>query len=127
MGGFSDKIVVRKRLRLRWKVDECEALIAGTWPRTIDDSAARRDWGWTPRYDLESMTSDMLESLTAQASTAQPPTAAVQPPTAVVAKVEPLAAAAQPRTPAAARSPTMAAAMAAAAEVEVEVEVRATS
>jgi len=37
--------------------------IADTWPRTIDDSAAQEEWGWEPRYDLSSMTQDMLEKL----------------------------------------------------------------
>jgi nucleoside-diphosphate-sugar epimerase len=37
--------------------------IADTWPRTIDDSVARSEWDWKPQYDLESMTSDMLDSL----------------------------------------------------------------
>jgi nucleoside-diphosphate-sugar epimerase len=38
--------------------------IADTWPRTIDDSAARQEWGWQPDYDLAAMTVDMLEKLT---------------------------------------------------------------
>ncbi len=37
--------------------------IADTWPRSVDDSAAREEWGWKPQYDLESMTSDMLDCL----------------------------------------------------------------
>jgi nucleoside-diphosphate-sugar epimerase len=37
--------------------------IADTWPRTIDDTLAREEWGWCPDYDLASMTSDMLERL----------------------------------------------------------------
>ncbi len=37
--------------------------IAETWPRSIDDSVAREEWGWKPDYDLASMTSDMLEKL----------------------------------------------------------------
>lgn len=37
--------------------------IADSWPRSIDDSEARRDWGWQPEYDLEKMTRDMLENL----------------------------------------------------------------
>jgi len=37
--------------------------IADSWPRTIDDSAARHDWGWQPSYDLPSMTADMLLKL----------------------------------------------------------------
>ena len=37
--------------------------IAETWPRTIDDSCARQEWGWKPDYDLEKMVKDMLERL----------------------------------------------------------------
>jgi nucleoside-diphosphate-sugar epimerase len=37
--------------------------IADAWPSSIDDSAARRDWGWQPRYNLASMTEDMLAHL----------------------------------------------------------------
>jgi len=37
--------------------------IADTWPRSVDGSAAREEWGWEPQYDLESMTSDMLDCL----------------------------------------------------------------
>ncbi len=34
--------------------------IADSWPQSIDDSAARHDWGWCPEYDLDAMTKDML-------------------------------------------------------------------
>ena len=37
--------------------------IADSWPRSIDDSAAREEWGWKPSYDLDSMTADMLKVL----------------------------------------------------------------
>ena len=37
--------------------------IANTWPRSIDDSRAREDWGWEPQYDLEKTTAIMLEKL----------------------------------------------------------------
>jgi nucleoside-diphosphate-sugar epimerase len=37
--------------------------IADSWPRTIDDSAARQEWGWEPKYDLPTMVADMLEKL----------------------------------------------------------------
>jgi nucleoside-diphosphate-sugar epimerase len=37
--------------------------IADSWPKTIDDSAAREEWGWEPEYDLESMVNDMLTVL----------------------------------------------------------------
>lgn len=34
--------------------------IARTWPRSIDDTAARADWGWRPHFDLAAMVADML-------------------------------------------------------------------
>jgi nucleoside-diphosphate-sugar epimerase len=37
--------------------------IADGWPKSIDDSAARADWGWEPLYDLDKMTADMLAHL----------------------------------------------------------------
>ncbi len=37
--------------------------IANSWPQSIDDSVARRDWGWKQEYDLEKMTADMLANL----------------------------------------------------------------
>lgn len=38
-------------------------VIADSWPQSIDDSVARHDWGWTPQYDLDAMTDDMLQHL----------------------------------------------------------------
>lgn len=40
--------------------------IADSWPRSIDDSAARTDWGWAPRYDLKAMVDDMMVNLQEQ-------------------------------------------------------------
>ena len=37
--------------------------IADSWPKSIDDTAAQEEWGWTPAYSLASMTEDMLEKL----------------------------------------------------------------
>lgn len=37
--------------------------IADSWPMSIDDSAAREEWGWKPDYDLAAMTRDMLAVL----------------------------------------------------------------
>ncbi len=34
--------------------------IADGWPKSIDDAAARADWGWKNNFDLDSMTADML-------------------------------------------------------------------
>ena len=37
--------------------------IADSWPQSIDDSEARKDWGWKHNFDLDKMTKTMLESL----------------------------------------------------------------
>lgn len=37
--------------------------IAAEWPMDIDDSRARQDWSWNPRYDLPKMVEDMLRNL----------------------------------------------------------------
>ena len=37
--------------------------IADSWPASIDDAEARKDWNWKHQFDLESMTTDMLEHL----------------------------------------------------------------
>ena len=37
--------------------------IADSWPNSIDDSAARDNWGWAPKYDLKTMVLAMLEGL----------------------------------------------------------------
>lgn len=39
--------------------------IADSWPRTIDDAVARRDWNWQPAYDLPRLTDVMIANLTA--------------------------------------------------------------
>ena len=37
--------------------------IADSWPKSIDDSVARADWGWKHEYDLQKMVNEMLENL----------------------------------------------------------------
>ena len=37
--------------------------IADSWPQSIDDSAARQDWGWEPKFLLDGMVEIMLEKL----------------------------------------------------------------
>ncbi len=49
---------------LEYDVDPVRQAIAETWPNFMDHSEARSQWGWAPRYDLASMTADMLEKLT---------------------------------------------------------------
>ena len=37
--------------------------IAESWPQSIDDSVAKKDWNWKPAYDLSSMTGEMLKNI----------------------------------------------------------------
>ena len=37
--------------------------IADSWPDSVDDTAARQEWGWRPSYDLDAMTQDMLKAI----------------------------------------------------------------
>ncbi len=57
---------IRKHIpefQLNYNVDPIKKAIAETWPNSMDDSAARNEWGWKPEYNLEAMTIDMLEVL----------------------------------------------------------------
>lgn len=44
-------------------VPDFRQAIADSWPRTVDDSAARTDWDWAPAYNLPAMAEDMLRRL----------------------------------------------------------------
>lgn len=41
--------------------DPVKIAIANSWPNQMDDSCARAEWGWNPKYDLPTMTADMLK------------------------------------------------------------------
>ncbi len=56
---------IRKRIptfAVEYKPDFRQA-IADSWPASIDDTAAREEWGWRPDFDLARMTEDMLTAL----------------------------------------------------------------
>jgi nucleoside-diphosphate-sugar epimerase len=46
-----------------YEVDPVRQAIADSWPESMDDEAARHEWGWKAEYDLPRMTADMLEKL----------------------------------------------------------------
>lgn len=46
-----------------YDVDPIRQSIASSWPNSIDDSCAREEWGFAPKFDLDAMTKEMLEQL----------------------------------------------------------------
>lgn len=70
LGGisFSPKEIadeIKKRIpsfKITYNPDFRQA-IADSWPETMEDSVAKRDWGWHPDYDLSTMTDVMLKNL----------------------------------------------------------------
>ena len=48
---------------IEYQVDPVRQAIADSWPQSLDDSAARAEWGWKAEYDLAAMTADMIEKL----------------------------------------------------------------
>ena len=47
-------------LVVHYEVNPIKQGIADSWPNKMDDSCAREEWGWNPKYDLPTMTEDML-------------------------------------------------------------------
>lgn len=56
--------------QIDYQVDPVLQEIADSWPNYMDDSAARAEWGWKHEYDIESMTTDMLDKLSRRATNA---------------------------------------------------------
>ena len=49
--------------KFTFKADPARQAILDSWPKSLDDSAARRDWGWKPKYDLDAMTKDLVPKI----------------------------------------------------------------
>ncbi len=49
--------------KIEYNVDKSKQAIADSWPNSMNDLVARRDWGWEPDYNLPSMTKDMLHNI----------------------------------------------------------------
>lgn len=48
---------------LSYEVDPVRQGLAESWPDAIDASAAREQWGFNPKYDLEKMTVEMINAI----------------------------------------------------------------
>jgi nucleoside-diphosphate-sugar epimerase len=51
---------------ISYAIDPVRQAIADSWPRHMDDRAAREEWGWRPLFDLAGMVDDMLDALSAR-------------------------------------------------------------
>ena len=56
----------KPEFEMEYNVDPLKQSIAESWPDSLDDSCARQEWDWKPTYDLDSMTRDMLDKLSAR-------------------------------------------------------------
>eukprot|EP01092_Planopodium_desertum_P011589 TRINITY_DN5297_c0_g2_i2.p1 TRINITY_DN5297_c0_g2~~TRINITY_DN5297_c0_g2_i2.p1 ORF type:complete len:104 (-),score=16.41 TRINITY_DN5297_c0_g2_i2:185-496(-) len=57
---------IKKRIpnfTITYKHNKLRQDIADSWPRSLDDSDARKDWGWSHTYDLDKMVDDMLVNI----------------------------------------------------------------
>ena len=50
-------------LEMEYEIDPLKQSIADSWPNSLDDSCARAEWNWSPKYDLDRMTQDMIHAL----------------------------------------------------------------
>lgn len=46
---------------MSYEVEPMKQAIANSWPNSMDDTCARNEWGWNPKWNLEKMTVDMLK------------------------------------------------------------------
>ena len=68
-GGFAPETIFaeikkfKPEFEMEYDVDPLKQSIADSWPDRLDDSAAREEWDWQPKFDITAMTQDMLEQL----------------------------------------------------------------
>ncbi|HKK65450.1 MAG TPA: L-threonine 3-dehydrogenase [Clostridia bacterium] len=51
------------KFEISYDIDPVRQALANSWPNSLEDYAARVEWGWAPDFDLEMMTEDMLGTL----------------------------------------------------------------
>lgn len=48
---------------MEYQLDDMRQKIADSWPNWMDDTCAREEWGFKPKFNLQNMTVDMLEKV----------------------------------------------------------------
>ena len=56
----------KPEFQMEYKVEPLKQANADSWPNSLDDICARQEWDWKPKFNLDSMTVDMLEKLSAK-------------------------------------------------------------
>ena len=54
----------KPEFQMEYKVEPLKQANADSWPNSLDDICARQEWDWKPKFNLDSMTQDMLAKLT---------------------------------------------------------------
>ncbi|MEE9441443.1 MAG: L-threonine 3-dehydrogenase [candidate division Zixibacteria bacterium] len=57
---------IRKHIpefEIEYEIDPVRQAIADSWPDSLDDTVARKEWGWKHNYDLPTMAKDMLDKI----------------------------------------------------------------
>ena len=63
---------IKKKLpefEMTYRIDSLRQAIADSWPDKLDDSVASKEWGWSPKHNLDSMVDDMLCNLATKLGT----------------------------------------------------------
>lgn len=62
--GLADAIKkIIPEFTINYDIDPVKQAIANSWPSHMDDTIARKEWGWSPSFDLDTMVKEMLEKL----------------------------------------------------------------
>lgn len=74
-----DPVIISNKIKeyvpgfeMEYELDPLRQKIADSWPDSLDDTCARREWDWKPEYDLDAMTRDMLKNLRIKLGVAAP-------------------------------------------------------
>ena len=71
---FTPEIIaaeIRKHIpgfEMSYDIDPVKENISRSWPNQLDDTCARTEWGWSPEWNLENMTTDMLAAVSKKLS-----------------------------------------------------------
>ena len=54
---------INPKFQIEYQIDPVRQAIANSWPSSLDDSAARKEWGWKPQYSIRELAEDMYKNL----------------------------------------------------------------